>query len=181
MTHLCPMCGRSFEWENDFGARGPAVCPACGTAITSLRGSGYWVDPEAARQKVRPPAIALMIVGAMIILVSMLLPAAITWLALTEGLPPDADARHTFIFMMVALGVTGMAALAIGAVMIAGGWRMYHLRTWWLALTAAILATASFLACCVLGFLGLIGLAATPVGIWALVVLNDAAVRPAFR
>src|SRR5687768_10582857 len=62
MQYACPMCGRSFSVENDFGAYGPAVCPFCGTQVGAAP-IRWPCDPNAAVRKVRAPAIALIVVG----------------------------------------------------------------------------------------------------------------------
>ena len=180
MTHHCPMCGRAFEPESDFEPR--VACPSCGTLVSDWAGGAMLVDPEAARQKARPPAIGLMIVGGLVILAGMAGPAMIAGVLLTEGLPPAGDGDRTgFVVLLVVIAVFGFVALLAGASIIAGGYSMYHLRRWGLALFASIVTSMSFLACCVLGIVGLLGFMTAPVGLWALVVLNDSNVRAAFH
>jgi hypothetical protein len=71
--------------------------------------------------------------------------------------------------------ITGILLLFTGALMIWGGIRMYSLRTYGLAVIAALLTALPCLscsACCGVG---------EGIGIWALVVLFRADVRSAFR
>jgi hypothetical protein len=69
----------------------------------------------------------------------------------------------------------GLVALVVSAITIVGGARMVVMKSWGLALTAAILASIpclSPLGCCLVG---------EGVGIWAIVVLLNDQVKAAFR
>jgi hypothetical protein len=86
------------------------------------------------------------------------------------------------------MALAALLAVAMGVTISVGGYRMFHLRSWTLALIAAILAiiagvasAGSVIVCCFFGVFGLFGLAGVPVGIWSLVVLNDPIARTAFR
>jgi hypothetical protein len=72
--------------------------------------------------------------------------------------------------MFVAGGILG-AALSV--VLLIGANKMRKLESYAFAMTAAIIAVVPCLSpCCLLG---------VPFGIWAIVVLNDASVKAAFR
>ena len=69
--------------------------------------------------------------------------------------------------------VVAFIMLVLGVLIILGGVKMKQLRSYGLAMTATILAMIPCTSpCCVLGL---------PIGIWALVVLNNAEVKSAFR
>jgi hypothetical protein len=178
------MCGNLLEPEDFAGGR--VTCPACGTEVAEGFGRLVMVDPEAARQKVRGPAIGLMAAGALLVLSGVAGPAMVGGMFAFQPMPANApEERSMMIVMLVGLGLTGLAALGCGGTVIFAGYRMIYLRSWGLAVTGSILAiTASVLAlvscfgCCVSG---VIGVPVMPLGIWALVVLNDANVRGAFR
>ena len=68
--------------------------------------------------------------------------------------------------------VSGIVGLLLAALVIAGAMKMKKLESYGMAMAAAIIAILPCNCCCVLGL---------PFGIWALVVLNDAGVKTAFR
>lgn len=131
-----------------------------------------------ARQKVGPPAITLMVIAGI----------AIAWQLLSVGLnlfgvglgamaannnnggggPPAAQ-------MMMHGGISiavGLLGVVIQGVILAGAVKMQKLESYGLAMTAAILSMLPCSICCLVGM---------PVGIWALVVLNDPYVKNSFR
>lgn len=131
-----------------------------------------------AQQKVAPPAITLMVIAGI----------AIAWQLLSVGLnllgvglgamaannnnggggPPAAQ--------MMLQGGVGVAFALLGvviqAVILAGAVKMQKLESYGFAMTAAILSMLPCSACCLVGM---------PVGIWALIVLNDPYVKNSFR
>lgn len=85
--------------------------------------------------------------------------------------PPAETIRQSMVYSFVWAGVTGLGCLLT----MIGGWRMWSLRNYGLALTGAIVTAIpciSCTACCGVG---------EGVGIWALVVLLNPDVRAAFR
>lgn len=74
--------------------------------------------------------------------------------------------------------VSALVGTALSAFIIYGGMQMKALRSWPVAIAAAIAAILSWFPCispcCCLGIFGV------PVGIWALIVLMDAEVKAAF-
>lgn len=85
--------------------------------------------------------------------------------------PPLEKLRKYLVFYIILSGVTGLGCLLT----MIGGWRMWSLRNYGLALTGAIVTAIpciSCTACCGVG---------EGVGIWALVVLLNPDVRAAFR
>jgi hypothetical protein len=180
MLRHCPRCGRALEPEDVSG--GLATCPACGTAVSEAAGGPTVIDPEAARQKVRPPAIGLMIAGALVVLNGVAMPALMGVGFAVGGFPAVNPEERVLAFgMLGAMAALGAVALAAGAAISFGGYRMYHLQSWMLAMIVSVLAIVSFAGCCAAGVFGLFGLPALPIGIWAIVVLNDANVKAAFR
>ncbi|HEX6983939.1 MAG TPA: hypothetical protein VF170_01120 [Planctomycetaceae bacterium] len=170
MTFTCPMCGRTFDWVDDFGPRGPVVCPSCGTTVDGLAATFAASDRAAAERKVQAPAVALMVVGGLTILGGLgnLGIAALVLVAEpAPGAPPE-DA----VMAAVMYTVAAVFSFATGAVVTAGGWKMYRLESWGLALAASILSVIPCMVCCLFGL---------PIGIWSLVTLNDPLVKEAFR
>ena len=180
MTHGCPMCGRRFEWVDDFGGRGDPTCPDCGTAVAAGPDGPRLYDREHAAQRYRPPAVAVMIVGAFVLLGGLAGPALIGGVLLLGGANNPQD-RNAMIAFAAAAATSGAIALAIGGLAVFGGYRMYHLRSWGLAMAASIASMTACLGCCLFGVLGVVGLAGLPVGIWATVTLSDPQIRAAFR
>jgi DNA-directed RNA polymerase subunit RPC12/RpoP len=67
--------------------------------------------------------------------------------------------------------VVSAVAVVVFVVILLGSIQMLYLQSYWLAYTAAILAAIPcFTSCCCM-----------PIGIWAIVVLNDSAVKLAFQ
>jgi hypothetical protein len=102
---------------------------------------------------------------------------ALTLLALAVALavglnnpPPEDD----LIVNLVVGGVLGAIGVVYFAVIAAGGHRMRRCRGYGLAMTAGVLAIASF------ALFGLCSVPILPFGIWAVVVLADASVKRAF-
>ena len=131
-------------------------------------------DPEDARRLVANPAAWLEIVGWLGVLLTIAgggLLIAIGMANNNNNNPNAAADAAGMIFAAACLGVLGIpysVAIAIG------GRKMRNLssRPW--AMTAAILAVASF------AMFGLCGLLHTGIGVWALVTLDNPAVRAAF-
>lgn len=172
MTYACPMCGRSFEWEDDFGGRGPIVCPACGAAVDGIAAVFAASDRATAERRVQAPAVALMVVGGLTILNGLAgVAMAILFVATEpEGGGPFEDEFNLIGPVLQAAGA--LVSFAVGGVIIAGGLKMYRLRLWGLALAASILSVIPCMVCFLFGL---------PVGIWSLVTLNDPEVKEAFR
>lgn len=180
MLQFCPRCGGRLEPEHA-GAGGLVTCPACGAGVSDFGGGAAVIDPQSARQKARPPAIGLMIVGGLVILSGAAGSAAMGVPLAIDGLPAGGEERQLMLFMFAAMAAAGLGSLATGSAIAFGGYRMYHLQSWRFALVASILAVVSFAGCCMAGLFGVLGLPGLPVGIWAIVVLNDPNVRAAFR
>ena len=180
MTRYCAMCGHRFgPYE-----AGEGVCPDCGAVTTDGPGGAGLVDLEHAAAKARPAAIGLMAAGALTLLAGLSGPAFIGYALFAEGIGDEAD-RPGRVAAAALFGFAGLAVLAVGGLILAGGFQMYHLRTWGLGLSAAIatlvssvLMVGSLLLCCPFVFVGVVTL---PIGIWALVVLGDPQVKAAFR
>jgi hypothetical protein len=69
--------------------------------------------------------------------------------------------------------VAGIIGLAVGVVILMGALKMKNLTSYGFAMTSAILAMVPCVSpCCLVGL---------PIGIWAVVVLTDPAVKAAFR
>jgi tRNA A-37 threonylcarbamoyl transferase component Bud32 len=117
---------------------------------------------EAVRQRLRIPAIGLMISGAVnflfLELVLVLNFYAMEWV--------DTQAEPG----MLAVDIM-MAATVVGAIIMLGGWQMLRLRSYGLVVACSILALVPLSAGFILG---------VPMGIWALFVLNRPETQQAF-
>jgi hypothetical protein len=130
-------------------------------------------DPMAA-QRVSGPATALIVMAILSMCFQVLgIIAHLVGMVIGVG----AAARHPDEFpMMFGSGINvvfGVFGLAISALVLIGATKMKKLENYSLAMAAAIVAVIPCISpCCLLGL---------PFGIWALVVLNDASVKAAFR
>ena len=89
-----------------------------------------------------------------------------------QGLDPTQFMK-TFEAMGPLGIVLALVALLVGVIIILGALKMKNLQSYGLAMAASILAMVPCLsACCPIGL---------PIGIWALIVLNNPEVKAAFR
>ena len=147
--------------------------------------------PAAVVSKVSGPAIGLLVTGILNVLMSIY--QAINCLVMwtrgpeimqqnpqfdqmqrdmeAQGLDP---AKFMNIFQtMGPLGVIlALVGVVVGVIIILGALKMKNLQAYGLSMTSSILAMVPCLSCCVIGL---------PIGIWALVVLNNPEVKAAFR
>ncbi len=141
------------------------VDPTAGMYIGGL-------DPHAA-QRLSGPGIGLIITG--ILGIGLRLTGMVVNLFfMGAGVMPQGMQPMQQPFAIGAISYTvEIVACVLGVVVVLGGVRMRNLESYSLSMTAAILAIIPCLSpCCVLGI---------PFGIWALVVLNDSAVKTAFK
>lgn len=93
------------------------------------------------------------------------------------ALPPDLDPEVRKLFELLQGGSVGFSILsmilgiALSAVVLMGGIKLRRLESHGVVMAAAILAVIPCFNCCCVGL---------PVGIWALVVINAADVKPYF-
>jgi len=124
-----------------------------------------------AASRVSGPAIALIVTGAIGLPLSVL-----GMLGNLFGLAAGGMRQPDIMPMMLPAGIQAVAsfiAIAISIVIIIGALKMKNLENYTFAMTASIMAMVPCISpCCWLGL---------PFGIWALVVLNDANVKAAFR
>lgn len=133
--------------------------------------------PNEALQKVRPPAIALIIVGAMngglglMTLASGLLRLAG---AIDAGPAPMDEAQRVGYLVGTFAGYgVGFMSLILAPVIIFGAIKMMKGEKLGLARAAAVLAILPLTSCCFL-----VGI---PLGIWSLIVLSKPDVKALFR
>jgi hypothetical protein len=166
----CPLCGYLGP---DFSrtADRRLVCPRCGE-VAGEAGA----KPVDVEEKTLTVGTALAGVG----LVTLL--GSIGWLLIAlfaappapqpaPGQDPDA-ARAMVIGIYIGQFGPAVIGLPLGVIQVAGGIQLARRRTWAVAVVGAIMALVP----CSCGFV--VGL---PIGIWALVVLFNPAVRAAFR
>jgi len=129
---------------------------------------------RAAASAVAGPAIALMIVGGLAILLSVV--SLVLNLAGAALVAPQAAAGGQGGADTIAHAVGGVAGAVFGVcwggIVASGGFNMYRLRGYGIAMTATIVGMLPCNLCCLLGL---------PFGIWALVALNRPDVKDAFR
>jgi hypothetical protein len=95
------------------------------------------------------------------------------------AVPPNVPPEQAEMFKMMnsvsgGVGiVAGIIGLAVGVVILMGALKMKSLTSYGFAMASAILAMVPCVSpCCLVGL---------PIGIWAVVVLNDPSVKSAFR
>ncbi|MDZ4774365.1 MAG: hypothetical protein SGI72_14655 [Planctomycetota bacterium] len=129
------------------------------------------------QDRVKGPAIALIIVGALggaLQLFGLVASASMASIYRTMGLPEEQLQRLEGAGSLIVTIVMGALGLAGSAFIIFGGLQMMKLRGWPIALIAAILAMIPCFSSCAC-FLGI------PAGIWAIVVLANHQVKAAFQ
>lgn len=164
----CPLCGHQ---GSDFSrtADRRLVCPRCGEVAGEAGAKP--VDVEG---RTLTAGTALAGVGGLTLI------GSIGWLLValffTPGPPPAGQnpdgARAVMVGYYIGQYVPPVFGLALGAIQTAGGVQLARRRTWAVAVVGAVMALLP----CGCGFV--VGL---PIGIWALVVLFNPAVRAAFR
>lgn len=118
-------------------------------------------EAEAARGRLRIPAVGLIISGSanfLLLALALTLWLTVAWVE-TLGRPA--------VLVLIVLAM----ATVVGMVIMLGGWHMIRLRSYSWALVASILAVLPLSAGFMLGF---------PMGVWALVVLYRSDVQAAF-
>ncbi len=184
----CPACGAeqvipqpgSLEFAPPVQSSGPQFAPALGSGsdqgvypLESPLASPYQaprapgvsaLGSAAARERVRAPAIA-MIVLASVCLGVLVLVILIFGVALAVG--AEFEAKNTVQMFL------GVIQLIVSVLMLVGGINMLKLQNRGMAMAGAILGMIPAISpCCLLGL---------PFGIWAISVLNDPQIQRAFR
>ena len=169
LTSQCPLCGfrgAGFSQSPD----GRFVCPSCGEV------TGTSLPPVAdVTSKAIAAGITMAILGGMTLLAAALQFAFAVFLIPPPVIPPDLPAEQRGGFLIgyrMAQYALPAIGLLLGVVQLVGGVQMARLRSWGLALTSAIV---SLLPCTCTALFSI------PVGIWALIVLRDPAVKSKYR
>lgn len=141
---------------------------------------GKGPDPMA-QGKVQGPAIGLIVTAILgllwqgAVLVMNLVGIGAGAGAMPDNVPPE-QAQMFEMINSVSGGVgivLSLIALAVGVVILLGALKMKNLTSYGFAMASAVLAMVPCVSpCCLVGL---------PIGIWAVVVLNDPAVKSAFR
>lgn len=126
----------------------------------------------APEDRVNGPAIALMVTAGIGIAIQALL-LLLNLIGTGVGAAQGGD-EGAMNMLSGGVGIVqNLIGLAVGVVVLMGALKMKRLESHGFAMTAAILAMIPCVSpCCLLGL---------PFGIWAVVVLNDANVKAAFR
>lgn len=130
-------------------------------------------NSEAARQRVGGPALALMIfagIGVGLQAISILFDRL--WAGVGAAVAEDQQQQALQLMSGGMVLVFGAIGLAVGGLIFYGATQMRNLQNWGLSMAASVLAIVPCVSpCCLLGL---------PIGIWCLVVLNDAQVKRSF-
>ena len=158
----CPHCRKEFYVQ--LTGKDGSTAIKVGHDPTSPQTTPVPVRSEVHR-KINGPAIGLMVAGGLTTLMGlMFLPTLLFPELMGQQLPWDpVELMFTIVFMIF--------TLVLGIVTIFGANKMLQLQSYPLAMAAAIAAMVPCYCC----FLGL------PMGIWALIVLNDEDVKRAFK
>lgn len=206
MEFACSHCGQTLRVPDGSEGRS-AKCPSCGglTTVpggpppadggesrekqTGFAGSGFVPDPaaypaydppfqrRAALDRVAGPAIGLIVCAILNIILWILIVAFYSVIAFVVPMQEDIEAgpeetMFLAIGMIVIYGTMGLLAIVANIVSIVGAVGMRKLRSPGFSMAAAILQMIPcFSSCWPLG-LGM--------GIWAIIVLSDPAVRRSF-
>jgi hypothetical protein len=130
---------------------------------------------ERVEWKIKAPAVALIVVGSLGVVMSIVNVA----IAVTAP-PPVIDPNDPPFIQGLRRGQVGPVAITIqsgfivyNSVIIAGAVQMLRFRTWALGLVASIMAMINIgTCCCVIGL---------PIGIWSLIILLQQDVKKAFE
>ena len=180
------------------GTTGGSPASAAGTGRQAARGTPVSPDAspaddaaiERARQKVKGPAIGLLVTGILSLLASPLVVLSVitffgTFVGWAEshkghaytgvynggGFAAAAPSNHISALPVLTIMIAiGLVPLVLGGLMIFAGLKMKRFQAYGFAIAGGILAIVSPIFC--------IGL---PIGIWALAVLSQRDVRAAFR
>lgn len=162
--------GRAPESAGVGGSDNPYQSPNDGPGFAATFGQP---DPFAA-QRVSTPATILIVIGVLGVIsqvLSMLINLA--QVNLGAGMGPRGAEVFPFMFGAGVSVVLSLIFLGLSGVVIVGAMKMKNLENYSLAMAAAVIAMIPCTSpCCLLGL---------PVGIWALVILNDSSVKAAFR
>ena len=129
------------------------------------------LDRQAALRRMDGPAIGILATGGLGVLVSLLSLGANL---LSVGVAPFADRgdRMGWLFTGVWGAAWSVLGIALSGFVIWGGLQMRRMDSYALTLITCIVAMVPCTSpCCIVGL---------PIGIWALVVMHDPEVRPAF-
>jgi hypothetical protein len=148
----------------------PLVLAALAVPAVAVVPNGPSLQPEPAGEREAPAVVPKLMIP---LLPTIHSPAIVAYapviLAAEEGY---VETNLTPMWGVLMIAVLLLVSLPISLTLIIGGWRMRQLKSYGLAMIAAVLA---ILPCDIAWPIGV------PIGIWALVVLRDPAVREAFE
>lgn len=154
--------------------------PGPAHAFPYAREGSPYTQISLAKSKVSGPAtwlIVLSILSIALILIALLVVSLGLTAAGAAAQDPNFAANEDFaaaVFSLLFNFATLLVGLAVSVIILVGAVQMKKLRSYGLAMTAAILSVIPCTSpCCFL-----IGV---PIGIWAIVVLNDPVVKRAFQ
>ncbi|MEM9702789.1 MAG: hypothetical protein AAF907_10145 [Planctomycetota bacterium] len=173
---LCPVCGAPDTQFKRSLKTGRARCEACGEIFEPDAGSRpirstRSVDREAIRAKLNGPSIYMIVVDILGVLLGV--GGCLLCIAILSLVPANEfDAPEDRIVLMFYAAFLPFVAL-MNVFILYGARKMRRLESYVLCQVAAGLCAVPFCNTC--------GIRGCPGGIWALVVLNDTAVKSAFR
>lgn len=164
-------------------AGSPRPTPAAGPAPMGAPPQGYWQAPgaekdaaalrEAAEQRLKGPAIGLMVTGGLGVLGSLVSFAMHVFGSkqVPPGLPPEFTRMIEMLNGPVGIA-SDILSLVVSGLIILGALKMMRLQSYGLAFAVSIMGMLPCLSpCCLLGL---------PFGIWALVVMSKPEVKSQF-
>ena len=154
---------------------GPTASPGDGAYHATAgpgAGPGYSGNTSYALQRVSAPGVCLIVIAVLSLVMGVL---NILANILQIGIAAVGDMKEVMpvMFMGPVVIFSGAIGIIVAIVVLIGAIKMRRLETYWLAMTASILALIPCIApCCIFGL---------PFGIWALVVLSDPIVKMSFK
>jgi DNA-directed RNA polymerase subunit RPC12/RpoP len=165
---LAPLGNESSPPAGGTSSAEPAYRPSASSA--------YQVTPDPfAAQRVSSPATGLIVTAILGLIVQVLVIGGNLAQMLIGGahMLPRGHEAFPVLVGSTANVVAGLFGLALSILVLVGALKMKNLEGYSLAVTSAVLALIPCTSpCCLLGL---------PCGIWALIALNDSAVKAAFR
>lgn len=162
---------------------GPSTPPLPPEANASFQTSET-PDPRRAALTVRWPAMALMIMGAFGVFLSIgtlaskprMMEFVVQVIENAQVHLPQDQMERIRSEASRGMGLADYAnsafTLILNVLVVIGGWKMLRLENWGLCLSAAIIVMLPCSCCCCIGI---------PIGIWAAMVLNQPQVKACFR
>jgi len=177
-TFVCQACGGQVTVPGGQAQASPAPVspqPASGGTFQPLPGTtrttGPSGDQQAALDRVKLPAIFMMIIAGISIATNVVA-FCLGMFGVVSGANAGGYQGDDLVIGGMAYIISGALGVIANIVILVGSLKMKSLKAYGFSLTAMILALIPCNACCLITL---------PVSIWGLIVLNDAKVKAAFK